>query len=114
MGLCLNNLLWSQMVHPGRSQDVRIQLFTYFGTFTRTMITMTELTLGNFVPVCRYLSEHIDEGYGHGILIYKVVVGFGMLKVMTGVFLHETFKAAGSDDELMVVQKKRAQQKHQA
>merc|ERR1712048_557255 len=31
---------------------------------------------------------------------------------ISGVFLHETFKVASTDDELMVVQKKRATQKH--
>jgi len=76
------------------------------------MITMTELTMGNFVPVCRFLAEKVDEVYGHAILIYKIIVGFGMLKVVSGVFLHDTFKAAATDDELMVVQKKRAHQNH--
>jgi len=76
------------------------------------MITMTELTLGNFIPVARFLTETIDEGYGLGILVYKVVVGLGVLRVLAGIFLHETFKAAASDDELMVVQKRRVQEKH--
>merc|ERR1712100_294867 len=77
------------------------------------MITMTEITLGNFSPVCRFLAKDINEWYSHFILVYKVAVGFAMLKVLSGVFLHETFRTAGSDDELMVVQKRRAQQEHE-
>jgi len=112
VGLCLSNMLYIEIENPDRLLSERTDLFTYFGTFSRTMITMTELTMGNFVPVCRFLTEKVDEGYGHGILIYKVTVGFGMLRVISGVFLHDTFKAAATDDELMVVQKLRTQQKH--
>merc|ERR1719240_2553805 len=75
---------------------------------------MTEVTLGNFVPVCRFINENVDEWHGHLLVVYKVVVGFALLRVVSGVFLLETFKAASSDDELMVVQKKRAQQKHES
>merc|ERR1712137_1439787 len=48
-----------------------------------------------------------------GVLVYKMAIGFAVLSVIRGVFLHETFKAASSDDELMVVQKRRAQRKHE-
>jgi len=112
VGLSLNNMLSPEIENPERSLSDRTELFKYFGTFSRSMTTMMELTLGNFVPVCRLLMENVSQGYGYSILIYKLIVGFGMLRVMSGVFLHETFKAAASDDELMVVQKKRAQEKH--
>merc|ERR1719240_570583 len=88
-------------------------MFEYFGTFTRTQITMTEITFGNFVPVCRFLNEQVNESYGYFIIAYKVAAGFALLSVVRGVFLQQTFKAAASDDELMVVQKQRAQQLHQ-
>merc|ERR1719240_2508769 len=113
VGLFLTNMLAHEIENPKRSLSDRIELFKYFGTFSRTMISMTELTLGNFVPICRLLTENIGEEYGHAILLYKLSVGFGMFKVMSGVFLHETFKAAGTDDDLMVVQKNRAHRKHQ-
>jgi len=111
--LSLNSILSDEIENPDRSLEERTELFKYFGTFTRSIMTITELTFGNFIPVCRFLTENIGEGFGHAILIYKVTVGFSMLSVITGVFLHETFKAAASDDDLMVVQKKRAQQKHE-
>jgi len=76
------------------------------------MITMFELTLGNWIPVCRFLMENIDHWYGCVIILYKMVVGFAVIRVISGVFLHETFKSAASDDELMIMQKKRIQQKH--
>jgi len=33
------------------------------------------------------------------------VVGFAIVKVITGVFLHETFKVAAQDDEILIMQK---------
>merc|ERR1712137_165287 len=93
--------------------DLRRAVFQNFGTFSRTMITMMELTMGNFMPVCELLIEHVDEMYGHLVLVYKMAIGFAVISVIRGVFLHETFKAASSDDELMVMQKKRAQKKHE-
>merc|ERR1712137_819915 len=93
--------------------ELRRQIFKNFGTFSRSMITMMELTMGNFMPVCELLIEHVDEMYGHLVLVYKMAIGFAVISVIRGVFLHETFKAASSDDELMVMQKKRAQKKHE-
>jgi len=113
VGLFLTNMLAHEIENPERLVSERIELFKYFGTFSRTMISMTELTLGNFVPICRLLTENIGEEYGHAILLYKLIVGFGMVKVLSGVFMHETFKAAATDDDLMVIQKNRAQRKHQ-
>jgi len=41
-----------------------------------------------------------------------VAVGFAIIRVIAGVFLIETFRTAASDDELMVVQKRRTQTRH--
>merc|ERR1712137_1521360 len=74
---------------------------------------MYELTLGNWTPCTRLLMESVNEWYGGLILIYRFVVGFAMVKVITGVFLRETFRVAGMNDELMIVEKARASTKQQ-
>jgi len=56
--------------------------------------------------------DDVDEWYGFFIILYKLIVGFAIVRVISGVFLHETFKTAASDDDLMVLQKMRAQQRH--
>merc|ERR1712137_461120 len=53
----------------------------YFGTFTRSMMSMSELTLSNWMSPTRKL-------------------------------VHESFKVANSDDDLMIVQKRRMIHKH--
>jgi len=91
---------------PGDRRDV----FTYYGSFSRALVTMFEITLANWAPPCRILSNNIDEWWGVFVVFYKMTVGFAMINVITGVFLHETFKAASNDDEIMILQKKRANQ----
>lgn len=73
---------------------------------------MWEVTLGNYAAISRTLVNDVSELYGYVITVYKVVVGFAIIRVISGVFLHETFKTAAMDDELMIVQKRRTQQKH--
>merc|ERR1712107_318572 len=113
VGLCLNSLLKGYMGDGSIDVDLRQAVFSNFGTFSRTMITMMEFTMGNFMPVCSLLIEHVDEMYGHLVLVYKMAIGFAVISVIRGVFLHETFKAASSDDEPMVMQKNRAQKSHE-
>jgi len=114
VGLAINSWVINYVESPDNPEEVRKQMFLYFGTFSRSIITIMELTLGNFVPVMRFLSENVSEIYGYMILVYKLVVGFAIIRVIGGVFLHETFKTASSDNDLMIVQRKRAQEKHQA
>merc|ERR1712137_1292333 len=45
---------------------------------------------------------------------YRFIVGFSLVKVIAGVFMHETFRVAASDDTLMVLQKKRQTAKMKA
>eukprot|EP00404_Azadinium_spinosum_P045945 CAMPEP_0180804022 /NCGR_PEP_ID=MMETSP1038_2-20121128/61233_1 /TAXON_ID=632150 /ORGANISM="Azadinium spinosum, Strain 3D9" /LENGTH=159 /DNA_ID=CAMNT_0022844425 /DNA_START=148 /DNA_END=627 /DNA_ORIENTATION=- len=79
---------------------------------TRAMISMFELTVGNWVPILRFLHDRVNEWFGLALLVYRCFVGFAVMKVITGVFLHETFKVAASDDDLMIRQKQRDSAKH--
>merc|ERR1712137_612395 len=94
------------------SMETRTQLFVFFGSFSRCMFTMFELSLGNWVVVGRFLMNDISEWLCLSVLIHKLVVGFAVIRIISGVFLHETFKAAATDDDLMLMQKKRLMQKH--
>jgi len=92
----------------------RHQIFLHFGTFTRTVITMFELTLASWIPVCRLLTDNVSMSAGYTVLMFKMVVGFAVLRVIAGVFILETFKTAATDDELMTSQMKRTKAKHAA
>jgi len=106
-GMFLNGFLEFYMTSNSELLSDKQQVYKYFGSFTRTMVTMYEVTLGNWVPVIRLLMENVSQVYGPVLLLYRFVIGFAVVKVITGVFLHETFKVAASDDNLMVLQKRR-------
>merc|ERR1719238_1086296 len=40
-------------------------------------------------------------------MIYRMFVNFALLKVINGIFMHETFRVASCDDDLMIMQKNR-------
>lgn len=110
--MVLSHFLQEYMLDDKNPEHVRHDIYRYFGSFSRGMVTMLELTLGNWVPVCRLLMENLMEWYGFAIVIYKIMVGFGVVKVITGCFLHETFKIASTDDEIMIMRKQREQESH--
>mmetsp|Transcript_14543 Transcript_14543/g.45723 ORF Transcript_14543/g.45723 Transcript_14543/m.45723 type:complete len:460 (-) Transcript_14543:20-1399(-) len=112
VGLALHNLLTAYMSDPNMPDATRQQIYSYFGSFSRSMISMFELTLANWPQICWMLVNQVSEWYGLAVVLYKLVVGFAVLVVVTGVFLHETFKVASSDDDLMLVQKQRATKNH--
>lgn len=114
VGLAIHNLLQDHMSDPAVSAQSRKAVYGYFGSFSRSMISMFELSMANWPQICWTLVNGVSEWYGIVVLLYKLVVGFAVLVVVTGVFLHETFKVASSDDDLMLVQKQRATKNHVA
>jgi len=82
--------------------DKRTEIYEYFGTFTRSILTMFELAMGNWIPPTRAVTENVSEWYMPVLLMHKLVMGFAVIKVITGVFLHETFKVASMDDTIMM------------
>merc|ERR1712100_547892 len=87
--------------------NVREDLFLYFGTFTRGFLTVFELTLGNWVPVTRILHEEVSEWLGIVMILYRTFVGEAVVRVITAIFVLETFRAVQSNDEIMIMQKER-------
>merc|ERR1719336_3582280 len=92
--------------------EQRQTVFSYYGTFTRSTVTMFEITLGNWIVPCRVLMEHVNEGFSMFALVHKLIIGFSMVSVITGVFIQETFKVAAQDDKIMMRHKERASRVH--
>eukprot|EP00929_Paragymnodinium_shiwhaense_P033845 TRINITY_DN18514_c0_g1_i2.p1 TRINITY_DN18514_c0_g1~~TRINITY_DN18514_c0_g1_i2.p1 ORF type:complete len:647 (-),score=140.70 TRINITY_DN18514_c0_g1_i2:533-2473(-) len=92
--------------------EQREELFSYFGTFSRGILSMFELTLGNWVPITRLLVDHVSEWFTIVIMLFRVLVGEAVVKVINGIFFHETFRVASSDNDIMIMQKERAARKH--
>jgi len=95
---------------PGSKRDI----FYFYGTFSRSMLTMFEIMLANWSPACRVLTDNIGEGYGSLILMYRCVAGFAVLNVISAVFIQQTMSVAKQDNELMMLERRRASEAYRA
>merc|ERR1712032_780623 len=86
--VCLVSFILSQVFRSYfDSDDVKIDMFQSFGTFTRVLLTMFEMTLGNFGPPTWIVFEHVHEAWMVVLLAYKLIAGFAMLNVIMSVFM---------------------------
>eukprot|EP00930_Biecheleria_cincta_P105559 TRINITY_DN9832_c0_g1_i1.p1 TRINITY_DN9832_c0_g1~~TRINITY_DN9832_c0_g1_i1.p1 ORF type:complete len:339 (-),score=35.34 TRINITY_DN9832_c0_g1_i1:385-1269(-) len=109
----LNQALMPYAMASGNiSDDTRLKLFEYFGSCSRAMLTMFELSLGNWPPVARMLQEEVNEWFSVAAIAYKVTIGFSVLGVVNGVFTQETFKVASQDDAIMMRQTESKRKAH--
>jgi hypothetical protein len=107
--LVLNVLLESFWTDESISLESRSLIYRYFGTFTRALQTMIEMLLGNWYHITRLLTEHVSEWYLIFGLLHQLCLGFAVIEVITGVFLHQTFTVANLDDGIMMNELKRSQ-----
>jgi len=107
------SMFTSQMLQPFMQNDAndlsaRVQVYESWGTFTRSIVTMFEITLANWGPHCRLLMDNVDEWWALFFLVYKCSIGFAVVQVITSVFIQQTFKVAARDEEVMITEKKAA------
>merc|ERR1711865_789276 len=54
--IALNYMLFEYLDdRDGSDIEMQHRIYRYFGTFTRALLTMFEITLGNWIPACRAL-----------------------------------------------------------
>lgn len=106
-GILASTLCLEFMNNKDNDEMVRREVFLYYGTFTRTVLTMFEILFANWGPPCRVLVENISEWFCVFFLIYRCVLGFAVLNVVNAVFVQQTIKTASSDEELAFKQKER-------
>eukprot|EP00931_Biecheleriopsis_adriatica_P063726 TRINITY_DN38652_c0_g1_i1.p1 TRINITY_DN38652_c0_g1~~TRINITY_DN38652_c0_g1_i1.p1 ORF type:complete len:558 (-),score=111.08 TRINITY_DN38652_c0_g1_i1:68-1690(-) len=92
--------------------DSQREVYEYFGTFSRSVLTLFEMTLANWPPVCRLLTENVSEWLMLFSLAHKLTMGLAVVGVMNGVLLQETFKVAQSDDVIMLRAKQKQMKVH--
>jgi len=90
----------------------RQKVYEYFGTFSRALLSMFEMTLANWPPICRLMTEKVNEWFMLFFIVHKLTLGFAVVSVINGVFMQETFEVAKSDDGIMFRQKELAAKTH--
>jgi len=94
------------------SLEDRHTAFMYFGTFSRSVITMWEISTGNYFDITRFVMEKISLWIGWLIMIYAVVVAFAVMQIIGSVFIQGVFEVAQSNDEIMVITKEKRDKHH--
>jgi len=110
MAILFAQLLQSYLADGAEDLTSRQDVFLYFGTFFRTVITMFEISMGSWVPSCRLLLEKVSIWYGLFYILYRCCFMFSVLKVITAVFIAETTRCANSDDDIAITQKQIARE----
>jgi len=111
-------ILINQVLHATYFSDAsqpletRRLIYEYFGSCTRSLFSVFEITMANWPQASRLLAEHVSEWFMVVCLTHKLIVGFAVIGVINGVFIQETFKVASSDDDIMVRSKRKAMSMH--
>ncbi|CAE8614705.1 unnamed protein product [Polarella glacialis] len=111
-GMIIATLAKDYIADESKDQETRRAVFIYYGTFTRTFLTMFEILFANWAPACRVLVDNVSEWYSIFFLIYRCVIGFAVINVLNAVFVQQTLKAASSDEELSFKQRQKDQVKY--
>jgi hypothetical protein len=107
LALALNLLVRDYWEDPSLDTEQRETLYEYFGTFSKALLTMIEMLLGNWFFVTRILTGFNELFMIFGIA-HQLVFGFAVIEVISGVFLNETFKVAALDDSIMLEEARRS------
>lgn len=105
--MVLSQLVFEFLTDDTKSTEARQDVFRYYGTFSRTMITMFEIHLANWSPACRVLVDNIGESIGYFFICYRCLAGFCVLNVINAVFINQTLKVAQRDQDLRVHQRQK-------
>jgi len=98
----------------GPTQTEKQEVYDYFGTCTRATLTMFEMTLANWPPVCRVMAKNVGEWWVTFALVHKLTMGFAFIGIFNGVVFQETFKAASQDVNVVLRDRQRTQEKVRA
>jgi len=109
---CIIGMVASQFAHEyiidvSQPESKRQELFLYYGTFTRSFVTMFEVHMANWIKPCRILMETLGEFWGNLFIFYRCVMGFALMSVIGAVFVQQTMSIVQNDNDIMIVKKQR-------
>mmetsp|Transcript_156474 Transcript_156474/g.276394 ORF Transcript_156474/g.276394 Transcript_156474/m.276394 type:complete len:559 (-) Transcript_156474:302-1978(-) len=102
-GLFLCQALSDFLDDRSKDPDAQRIIYEYFGTFSKTMFTMFEISMANWVPVSRALIDHVGNFYSIIIILYRCLFCSAVVKVIAAVFITETYRVLNHDDDLSLM-----------
>jgi len=83
--------------------DLRMWIFRYYGSGSRSFWTLFEITFsGGWPNYARRLIEELHWGYALFFAVYVWVVIFAVTRVITALFLKDTMQVASEDSDSML------------
>lgn len=84
-----------------QNREVREQVYSYFGRWTNSMLTMFEITVapGGWAKVGRLIILQVNEWYALFFMVYVWVVTFAIIRVISAIFLSQTMAIAARDHD---------------
>ncbi|CAK9030296.1 unnamed protein product [Durusdinium trenchii] len=81
-GLVISTLCRDFIRDTSQPLELRRSVWLYYGTFTRTFLSMFEILFANWSPPCRILVDEVSESFAVFFLIYRCLLGFAVLNVV--------------------------------
>lgn len=111
-GIFLSQMLQEYIVNEQNALETRMFVFRYFGSATKAMFSMFELTIGGWVKIARPLVEEVNPWLSIFFVGYVAGVSFAIMKIITAIFLRKTLQVANSDAEMIMYEKRKAQERY--
>lgn len=110
--LCLHFFLAGVYDDASVPESTRLKIFERFGTTARTILTMFQVIFANWAEPCWLLVLNVNEWYGLFFVLYRCVLGFALLRVVSAMFIAETHKISKDDTVMADLKKKNDAEKH--
>jgi len=107
VGMVASQLAQEYIIDTSKPESKREELFKYYGTFTRSFITMFEIHMANWIRPCRVLMETLGEFWGSLFVFYRAIVGFAVMSVISAVFVQQTMSVVQNDNDIMILKKQK-------
>eukprot|EP00746_Dinoflagellata_sp_MGD_P108699 gnl/MRDRNA2_/MRDRNA2_46458_c0_seq1.p1 gnl/MRDRNA2_/MRDRNA2_46458_c0~~gnl/MRDRNA2_/MRDRNA2_46458_c0_seq1.p1 ORF type:complete len:290 (-),score=45.26 gnl/MRDRNA2_/MRDRNA2_46458_c0_seq1:99-908(-) len=110
--LFMTQLLADALTDEKLELDMRKFIYTYYGTTSRTTLTMFQITLapGSWAVVGRPLIEEVSPAFAWFFVFYVGGVSFAIIRIVTALFLRDTIQIAAKDKENQKREKMKEQQ----
>jgi len=113
IGMLASQLAQNYIIDLSNPKEKRVELYMYFGSFTRAYISMFEIHMANWAKPCRILVETLGEAVGDFFIFYRCILGFALMSVIGAVFVQQTMSVVQNDNDIMILRKQKESESYQ-
>jgi len=112
IGMVFGQVAQEYISDSNNPENGRHEVFRYYGTFTRCLVTMFEIHMANWAAPCRVVINNIGETWGNLLVFYRCVMGFALMSVLGAVFVQQAMSVQQQDHEIMVLRKQKEAERY--